>query len=140
MIQDIKPSVTRGEEHQNTDGKIKVTSEKSPWLCMPYKPRQHIRVDGRRFSVGRSLFRALCSLRSEDQALLLWVDAVCINQIDKREKALQVPLMRHIYQDAEEVLIWLDIDKHEKISPAATKSLMSSLSGTSPWIYMESET
>lgn len=120
--------------------KIKVTSEKSRWLCMSCKPRQHIRVDGRRFWVGRSLFRALCSLRSEDQALLLWVDAVCINQIDKREKALQVPSMRHIYQNAEEVLIWLDIDKHEKVSPVATKSLMSSLSGTSPWIYMKSET
>jgi hypothetical protein len=38
---------------------------------------------------------------------MLWVDAVCINQGDPREKGHQVKQMGNIYKGAEEVLIWL---------------------------------
>ncbi|KAF3008569.1 hypothetical protein E8E13_007243 [Curvularia kusanoi] len=36
----------------------------------------------------------------------IWIDAICINQNDAEEKAVQVPLMHHIYSGAETVFIW----------------------------------
>ncbi len=37
----------------------------------------------------------------------LWIDAICINQTNKVEKATQVKLMRDIYRNAKSVLVWL---------------------------------
>ena len=37
----------------------------------------------------------------------LWLDAVCINQADVTEKALQIPLMANIYRSASSVEVWL---------------------------------
>jgi hypothetical protein len=36
----------------------------------------------------------------------IWVDAICINQNDAEEKAVQVPLMHRIYSSAKTVLVW----------------------------------
>ena len=41
----------------------------------------------------------------------LWIDAVCLNQADEAEKAAQIPLMGHIYQQARAVHIWLGPDR-----------------------------
>jgi hypothetical protein len=38
---------------------------------------------------------------------MLWADAVCINQVDKDEKARHIPLMGSIYKNASSVLAWL---------------------------------
>lgn len=37
----------------------------------------------------------------------LWVDAICINQGDLRERAEQVKLMRKIYKEAKSLTVWL---------------------------------
>lgn len=37
----------------------------------------------------------------------IWVDAVCINQGDESEKAVQVRMMGSLYSRAEEVIVWL---------------------------------
>ncbi len=37
----------------------------------------------------------------------IWVDAVCINQRDDPEKAVQVRMMHSLYSHAEEVIVWL---------------------------------
>ena len=37
----------------------------------------------------------------------LWIDALCINQKDKKEKSEQVNRMANVYESAEWVLIWL---------------------------------
>lgn len=37
----------------------------------------------------------------------LWVDAICINQSDHREKESQVPLMWKIYSNAKKTITWL---------------------------------
>lgn len=44
---------------------------------------------------------------SPNHRIYIWADAVCINQEDTAEKNYQVPLMRRIYQQADEVLVWL---------------------------------
>ncbi|KAK8040084.1 hypothetical protein PG993_008495 [Apiospora rasikravindrae] len=66
-----------------------------------------ILLDGQVFPVTRNLFQALSSLRLPNEDRLLWIDAICINQADHCEKGHQVGQMRHVYQNAERVLIWL---------------------------------
>jgi hypothetical protein len=39
--------------------------------------------------------------------IFIWVDAICINQEDDEEKALQIPLMKDIYASADPTFIWL---------------------------------
>jgi hypothetical protein len=42
---------------------------------------------------------------------MLWVDAVCINQLDPVEKGHQVAQMGRIYENAERVVVWLGFHK-----------------------------
>ena len=37
----------------------------------------------------------------------LWIDAICLNQADHEEKAVHVPLMGEIYENAKRTLVWL---------------------------------
>ena len=46
-------------------------------------------------------------LRYEDRERRLWTDQICINQKDKDEKAIQIGMMTHIYEESQMVLIWL---------------------------------
>ncbi|KAK1841109.1 hypothetical protein CCHR01_16273 [Colletotrichum chrysophilum] len=57
--------------------------------------------------ITQSLSDALRRFRLKDRRRILWADAVCINQQDHLEKESQIPLMAHIYQRAEAVLVWL---------------------------------
>ncbi|KAI1062822.1 hypothetical protein LB507_005731 [Fusarium sp. FIESC RH6] len=66
--------------------------------------------DGVPFSIGKSAAQALRRLRSEKTTLVIWVDAVCINQDDLEERAQQVTLMAQIYSLAAIVHIWLGED------------------------------
>lgn len=50
---------------------------------------------------------ALLALRQTDEDRLLWIDAICIDQDNDKEKGHQVGQMRQIYENAEQVLIWL---------------------------------
>ena len=45
----------------------------------------------------------------------IWIDALCINQDDKEEKAIQVPLMGEIFSKAQSVFVWLGPD-HDKLT------------------------
>jgi hypothetical protein len=62
---------------------------------------------GSPFMVTESLYEALSYLRHPDRSRTLWIDAVCINQSDKEERAAQVAIMRSIYTQADRVIIWL---------------------------------
>ncbi|KAK7978654.1 hypothetical protein PG988_006144 [Apiospora saccharicola] len=66
-----------------------------------------ILLNGVDFPITKNLFEALCSLRLGIHDRLMWVDALCINQDDHREKGHQVGQMRFVYQNAETVLVWL---------------------------------
>ncbi|KAK1977647.1 heterokaryon incompatibility protein-domain-containing protein [Colletotrichum cereale] len=53
-------------------------------------------------------------LRGSHKPLYLWIDALCINQQDENDKALQIPQMGEIYKCAETVHVWLgDVDADE---------------------------
>jgi hypothetical protein len=46
-------------------------------------------------------------LRLTSKSRILWIDAICIDQSDIDEKGEQLALMRNIYAEAKQVLIWL---------------------------------
>ncbi|KAH8655346.1 heterokaryon incompatibility protein-domain-containing protein [Xylariales sp. PMI_506] len=60
------------------------------------------------FEVSDNLYRLLTILRdSGDDQRLLWIDQLCINQLDLNERNMQVSLMGFIYSSAEAVYAWL---------------------------------
>lgn len=77
------------------------------------KDMRLIKVNGTLFPVTVNLYEALIAFRDlpSDNILsppfLIWVDAICINQHDEKEKNRQIPRIGHIYAAAERVIIWL---------------------------------
>ncbi|KAJ5723989.1 hypothetical protein N7488_002024 [Penicillium malachiteum] len=67
----------------------------------------YITCDDKNVRIGEELFNALRSLREPNSERILWVDALCIDQFNKREKSLQVALMGYIYSKSQNVTIWL---------------------------------
>ncbi|KAJ5740799.1 heterokaryon incompatibility protein-domain-containing protein [Penicillium malachiteum] len=66
-----------------------------------------VRLNGIPFSVTKNLHTALSYLRDRQLERILWIDAICINQDDSDEKSKQIPLMRMIYAQAGQVIVWL---------------------------------
>ncbi|KAI1419219.1 HET-domain-containing protein [Xylaria sp. FL1777] len=66
-----------------------------------------ITVQGQTCNVTRSLFSALHALRYSNRVRTLWIDAICINQNDIKERNHQVRLMGRIYSTAKHVVAWL---------------------------------
>ena len=90
-------------------------SEDAPYRCLSYTwgeptPMFPIRVNGRAMQVGKNLheFLAISAERFANETL--WIDAICINQNDNAEKAIQVQRMGSIYEEATEVFVWLGND------------------------------
>lgn len=73
---------------------------------------QDLVLDGQRLQVTQNLASALDHLLAEHRdhgegAIVLWVDAVCIDQRNEVEKNHQVSQMGTIFRTAERTLIWL---------------------------------
>ena len=66
-----------------------------------------ITLNGRPHQVTVNLQSALRHLRRDSDVVVLWVDAVCINQDDYAEKNSQVGQMGRIYRGADTVVVWL---------------------------------
>lgn len=67
-------------------------------------------LDGHEVKVTQNLENALRSLREcpvIPEKTLLWVDALCINQMDKDERASEVQRMRSIYVSAIDTIVYL---------------------------------
>ena len=61
-------------------------------------------------NITQSLHSALQNLRRHDETLVLWADAVCINQADVLERNSQVRNMPQTYTEASSVIVWLGND------------------------------
>lgn len=79
---------------------------------------REITVNGRPFQVTEHLYTILHTLRAQDYRQI-WIDAICINQADNREKTHQVRLMRDIYSNAKGTIIWLNNDQVPDRIPAS---------------------
>ncbi|KAI5867472.1 heterokaryon incompatibility protein-domain-containing protein [Durotheca rogersii] len=65
-----------------------------------------VQINGIQFFVTENLGCALRHLRLTNTERYLWVDALCINQFDVREKSVQVSRMFSIYKKAQSVIAW----------------------------------
>ena len=84
------------------------------------QPEVEMRLDGVSFMAPRSAIDVLCNLRFVNRTRTLWIDALCINQEDSKERAQQVAMMGDIYRNSATTLIWLgpsddDIKTHGAI-------------------------
>ena len=77
------------------------------WGTPGPEPRKYIRLDAHHFQVHENLSAALHRLREYWKPRLIWIDAICINQEDVREREQQILLMRQIYGQAQRVVVWL---------------------------------
>jgi hypothetical protein len=59
------------------------------------------------YPITQNLYVALQRLRSSNQHHYLWINALCINQHDLKERSMQVQNMLSIYKKATTVLFWL---------------------------------
>ena len=69
--------------------------------------QKSIYIGNDRMDVTPNLHTALLHLRDASFPRILWIDAVCINQEDDREKELQIQSMAPIYGVAKKVIVWL---------------------------------
>ena len=66
-----------------------------------------LRINGKDIRVTANLESALRHLRATSERLLIWVDAICVNQHDLIEKSAQVAQMHVIYHKAKLTVAWL---------------------------------
>nr|OQO17849.1 hypothetical protein B0A51_15511 [Rachicladosporium sp. CCFEE 5018] len=83
-----------------------------PYCALSYvwgtpEPRCNVWIGDQTFEIGPNLYAALSQIRSKNAALIIWIDAVAINQSDNREKSKQIPQMATLYRRAERVIAWL---------------------------------
>ncbi|KAK7995779.1 Heterokaryon incompatibility protein 6- OR allele [Apiospora marii] len=69
--------------------------------------RRKIVCGDRTIYVTANLYDALQQLRRSGSGAEYWIDALCINQQDTRERDAQVGIMHRIYSQVRRVVIWL---------------------------------
>jgi hypothetical protein len=75
------------------------------WAAEP--GRKSIQLDGKPHWVSTNLFFALQRLRKAKDTRTIWIDVLCINQANLREKTHQVSMMGEIYTRTSKVFLWL---------------------------------
>jgi hypothetical protein len=102
-------------------------------------PGKFILLNFQRFPIFENLFAALLRLRQTYKPRTIWIDAICINQSMAqeavREREQQILLMKRIYEQARQVVIWLgDTGIGERIAMQSLANPSGSFSlGTKIW-------
>jgi hypothetical protein len=68
---------------------------------------ESITVDNQNLHVTQNLHAALLHLQDHLCSRVIWVDAICIDQANEKEKENQLPLMAQIYAKARRAVVWL---------------------------------
>ncbi|KAL3420136.1 hypothetical protein PVAG01_08635 [Phlyctema vagabunda] len=115
----LLPAASSGDK---IHGKIFHTSLKDapPYQALSYtwgdlNGSRPIFIDGAFLLATPNLRHALQRLRPKQGApeVIIWVDAVCINQDDVTERGMQTGKMRKIYQHAKSVNVWLGLKNND---------------------------
>ncbi|KAJ4346506.1 uncharacterized protein N0V89_010435 [Didymosphaeria variabile] len=77
------------------------------WGTMEADASYFLHIDGTMMEITPNLHHALQALRPRQSPRVLWVDAVCINQNDNRDKETQICMMEEIYRSANHVAVYL---------------------------------
>lgn len=93
----------------NNDPKVEFEAVSWCWGRDRWNHLLRVRADtgDKCLKVPENLEVALRRLRLGDRYRILWVDAVCIDQVSSVEKSRQVPMMSEIYGKAKRVCVWL---------------------------------
>ncbi|KAL2040278.1 hypothetical protein N7G274_007181 [Stereocaulon virgatum] len=96
-------SYTWGSQKDPVDVFIKprVDDKRSKHGSQPHRP------DTSPLAVTQNLATALRHLRRPERKRTLWIDAICVNQQDLKERGHQVERMADVYRNADQVLVWL---------------------------------
>ena len=82
------------------------------------KKTHQIVIEGKCLPISANLDRALRRVYQTEQDLCLWVDAICINQVNAAEKENQISMMLQIYQSARRVVVYLgEQAEHSELLP-----------------------
>jgi len=71
------------------------------------KGTREILCDGKVILVSENCLSALLHLRLAHEHRVLWIDAICIDQENNKEKAVQVSMMRDVYMMSRQTIVWL---------------------------------
>jgi len=89
-------------------------SETSPGESADAVTRRPLLCDDCELRITANLSGALQALHKVDitssgatKLQYVWIDAICINQEDRSERAAQVSIMGDIYKSAQNVIVWL---------------------------------
>lgn len=106
--------VTPGADAAALDPRYDVSQDakRLPYTALSYcwgnsRVTRNIDLDGQEFHVRTNLFEYLKQRREPTRSVMLWIDAICINQSDKSERSAQVTRMTSIYMNAQLIEIWL---------------------------------
>ena len=78
------------------------------YCCGDQTIPEDITLNNARIQVPASAARALRGIRPKDRALISWIDAICINPSDSKERTHQVLLMSRIYSSAYSTIVRLE--------------------------------
>ena len=118
-----------------------ITLDNQFWAALSYEwgpsadDDPQIRLNGRFCRVRRNLHDALLALRQSDLNIVVWIDALSINQSDTLERNHQVQLMGTIYRRAAAVIIWPGLTRHfdERALNTINESIHAHSTGSSVW-------
>jgi hypothetical protein len=91
--------------HDKQNPKPEFTALSYTWGVSARNDR--IMINDAPFQVTESLAGMLRHIQSSTETLTLWVDQLCIDQTNTNEKSAQVPLMKEIYPEAIQTIVWL---------------------------------
>lgn len=91
---------------------IKERNELVPYFALSYTwgdPRfdRLLKVNNEMYPITSNLFRALVRLSYSNGPVRVWIDAICINQHDPKEKSAHIRNIFSFFQDADTVVVWL---------------------------------
>lgn len=104
---------------RHTNHAISLKTEKPFWYTAlsyvwgPPRFDEVFQLDHGLIKITSSLASVLHRLKSSQHSIYLWVDQICVNQLDNREKEQQIPLMGEIYTKATNTIIWLGDENDE---------------------------
>jgi hypothetical protein len=92
------------------------------YVCGDAQRMQDITVNGRPTSVRHNCYYALWQASLHYPKSRVWIDALCINQLDLEEKTAQVMMMHEIYCNAAQVLACIGpSDSHSDVVKQAAE-------------------